>query len=166
MKGVSMNKISSFILIASLVAVLMLPGCTKTEYVTVTNTDTTTITSEKTKTVMFDGSLLEENGTVRIQGRGAFYYMQISNDFRENIVFHGVTFVPLPSPGTTVTAPIAYWVRAQFADETSEELIDVGFRSDYKVNIALTNHDNPTAGVMMLYDSIGEAFLYLLVSME
>jgi hypothetical protein len=109
-------------------------------------------------------SPLAEEGMIFIRGTGYFYYQEVDIPLT-GTVFQGVTFTPnSPGEGTTITAPLAYWLTVRFVDGTTEELQYVGFYSDLAVNINFTQHESPKAGIMLVYDSTNRASMYLLVS--
>ena len=175
-----MKKISIIISGVFLVGALTLSGCAKTEYVTVTDTTTATttlpvvtVTQTVTTSIAINESTLEQimladKGTIRIQGAGNFYYQRVDVVFNEDVLFQGITFIPyveyLLSKGTTISGPVAYSVLVEFDDGTSEVLQYVGYTSDFEINMAITDHDSPYAGVLMMHDEAGETFMYFMVS--
>ena len=107
---------------------------------------------------------LAAEGMIFIRGTGHFHYQEVDIPATET-VFRGVTFTPnSPGEGTTITAPLAYWLTVRFADGTTEQLQYVGFYSDLSVNVNITQQAGPRAGVMLIYDSQQKASVYLLVS--
>ena len=154
----------SIFMLILLGSILILPGCNKTEYVTVTNTKT--ITTTKDSTIMFDGSLLNESGIIQIKGIGDFCYQQAYINDSENIVYQGVTFEFVSYEKNVNKGEIIYSILAKFEDGTNEQLEYTGYTSDFDINIYITSHDNPYAGIFLLCDNIGETFVYLLVSVE
>jgi len=107
---------------------------------------------------------LAAEGMIYIRGTGYFHYRLVDIPVTET-VFRGVTFAPnSPGEGTTITAPLAYWLTVRFADGTEEQMQYVGFYSDLAININITQHTGPRAGVMLIFDSLHKASIYLLVS--
>jgi len=79
-----------------------------------------------------------------------------------------VTFTPFSyGTGTTISAPVGYWFTVTFADGISEQLQYVGLGNTNNVDINITKHNNPAAGVILAWQDVGGSltpFLYLLVS--
>ena len=72
-----------------------------------------------------------------------------------------------PGQGTTITAPISYWIIAQFQDGTTEELRYVGLGDTKNINISVTMHGNPRAGVLQGWQQVEGSLrnvIYILVS--
>jgi hypothetical protein len=86
----------------------------------------------------------------------------------DTTTYHGVTFTPhTPGPNTTILAPIAYWFTITFADGSSEQIQEVGLGQVNNIDIKITEHDNPSAGVLLVWQDVGGSlmpFLYLVVS--
>jgi hypothetical protein len=54
------------------------------------------------------------------------------------------------TPAETVSAPVAYWLTLTFPDGAQEQVMYVGLLSDRLVDIQLSQHENPRAGVMIV----------------
>jgi hypothetical protein len=111
---------------------------------------------------------LPDQGNIRVDGRGEFNYQRVYKTITEATTWQGVTFTPFTyGPGTTITAPVGYWFTITFADGTSEQLQYVGLGNTDNVDINVTKHNNPAAGVILAWQDVGGGltpFLYLLVS--
>ena len=168
-----MKQTSVIILSVFLAAVLTLSGCTKTEYVTVTDTTTATttlpaVTVTQTASALNGDVSLAGEGFLTIDGMGSFYYQRFDGEIGEDILFHDVTFTRsyYVQDGTTVTEvllPLMYNITIEFQDETEETLRFVGLPAEDAIDVNLTQYDSPQAGVMMVTVN-GSAYTYILVS--
>ena len=127
------------------------------------NVNTTTPTTPPGTTQL----TLNDEGNIGVDGRGYFYYQKVLT-LTATTTYHGVIFtLNTPGPGTTILAPIAYWFTITFADGSSEQIQEVGLGQVNNIDINITEHDNPSAGVLLVWQDIGGSltpFLYLLVS--
>lgn len=164
-----MKQISVIILSVFLAVVLILSGCTETEYVTVTDTTTLpAVTVTQTATALNGDVSLAGEGTLTIDGMGSFYYQRFDGEVGEEILFHDVIFTRsyYVQDGTTVTQvvmPLMYNITVEFQDDTTEILSFVGLPAEDAINVNLTQYDSPQAGVMMV--TVGyTVYTYILVS--
>jgi hypothetical protein len=164
-----MKKMPLVILGLILVGALMLSGCTKTEYVTVTDTTTLpAVTVTQTASALNGDVLLADEGFLTIDGTGSFYYQRFDGEIGEGILFHDVIFTRsyYVQDGTTVTQvvmPLMYNITVEFQDDTTEILSFVGLPAENAINVNLTQHDSPQAGVMMVTVD-RTVYTYILVS--
>jgi hypothetical protein len=122
------------VLLAALVLALgAFSGCSVTDD---TNTSTNT-----------GSAALAEQGRIHIGGEGYFNYQHVTRFWNGD--FEGVTFTTY-SPAETVSAPVAYWLTLTFADGAQEQVMYVGLLSDGLIDIQLSQHENPRAGVMIV----------------
>jgi hypothetical protein len=152
-----------------LAVVLTLSGCTKTEYVTVTDTTILpAVTVTETASTVNGDVLLADEGILTVDGTGSFYYQRFDGEIGEDILFHDVIFTRsyYVQDGTTVTEvllPLMYNITVEFQDDTTEILSFVGLPAEDAINVNLTQYDSPQAGVMMV--TVGYAiYTYILVS--
>jgi hypothetical protein len=164
-----MKRISFIILGVFLAAVLILSSCTKTEYVTVTDTTTLpAVTVTQTASALNGDVLLVDEGTLTIDGMGSFYYQRFDGEVGEENLFHDVIFTRsyYVQDGTTVTQvvmPLMYNITVEFQDDTTEILSFVGLPAQNAIDVNLTQYDSPQAGVMMVTVN-GHVYIYILVS--
>ena len=111
---------------------------------------------------------LPDQGNIRVDSRGEFNYQRVYKTIAEATTWQGVTFTPFSyGTGTTISAPVGYWFTVTFADGISEQLQYVGLGNTNNVDINITKHNNPAAGVILAWQDVGGSltpFLYLLVS--
>jgi hypothetical protein len=111
---------------------------------------------------------LPDEGIINLAGVGFFNFQRISQPVTTPINFHGVTFTAGgPGPGTTITAPISYWIIAKFQDGTTEDLRYIGLGDTKNININMTMHGNPRAGVLQGWQQVDGSLrnaIYILVS--
>lgn len=96
---------------------------------------------------------LADSGSIFIRGEGYFHYQHVPMFWNGTI--QGVTFTTYSPPGGTVTGPVAYWLTLTFADGSQEQLQDVGLLSTGQIDIDLTQHNDPRAGVMIVVQNEG-----------
>jgi hypothetical protein len=164
-----MKRISVIILSFLLTVMLALSGCTKTEYVTVTDTKTLpAVTVTQTASTLNGDVSLADEGFFTVDGTGSFYYQRFDREIGEAILFHDVIFTRsyYVQDGTTVTevvVPLMYNISIEFQDDTTETLSFVGLPAEDAIDVNLTQYDSPQAGVMMV--TVGYAvYTYILVS--
>ena len=123
--------------------------------------------SQSTASTTNEPLVFPDQGNIRINGYGYFHFERVGS-ISEEIDFQGVVFSPhREQPGVTSTGPIAYKVDVQFADGTIEVLQSVGLGNEKNIDINLTKHENPKAGIMMAWHNVNSGLtrvLYLLVS--
>ena len=110
--------------------------------------------------------ILANQGNIRVDGRGYFYYQRVFAPLTGPTVFQNVTFTPYV-PTVTITAPVTYQLTVTFADGASEQLQNVGLGNTSNIDINVTQHNNPSAGVMLVWQDVGGSLnpvIYLLVS--
>jgi hypothetical protein len=129
-------------------------------------------TSSATTTV--EPQVIPDSGYMRISGEGYFKVRRVTDTrplFDQSagaVNFEGVTFTAhVEAPGTTTTGPLAYKIDVQFADGAVEVLQYIGLGNIDYIDINLTRHENPKAGILLSWQnasgSLQEVF-YLLVS--
>jgi hypothetical protein len=176
-----------FVLVASVLALgaCAAPTATITTTVTigptgtVTNPPTTPPSSTPTFTVTPTYTLpttpttpvapleFPDSGSIRLDGEGYFHFQRVFGNISQPTFYQGVIFAPHhEAPGVTSTGPIAYKIDVQFADGAVETLQYIGLAFDGNVDINLTKHTGPAAGVMLAWHNVGaiNQFIYLLVS--
>jgi hypothetical protein len=173
-----MKKILLIVLNMLLLTSLLLVGCAETGYVTLTYPATSktlpVITVTQTtginrvtvnKTELAEQIAGTEEGVIEIEGAGLFYYQSDMNPLDEDI-FQGITFSSYIGAGTTVTGPVNYWLWVEFDDGAKEDLNNVSlYVGNYGIDINLTEHKNPQAGVMFITSNdIYE--IYLMISLD
>lgn len=107
-----------------------------------------------------------EHGNIKIASYGYFNFQRYDR-ISEETEFKGVIFAPhQEQPGVTSTGPIAYKIDVKFEDGTVETLQNIGLGSENNIDINLTQHENPRAGIILAWHD-GEGglirVLYLLV---
>jgi hypothetical protein len=141
---------------------------TATTTVTPTATVTTTVTLPMTTSTGSVQFTLPDEGIINLAGVGYFYFQRISQPITAPISFHGVTFTQGGAgPGTTITAPISYWIIAKFQDGTTEDLRYIGLGDTKNININVTMHGNPRAGVLQGWQQVNGSLrnvIYILVN--
>jgi hypothetical protein len=174
-----MKQSSVIILSVFLAVVLILSGCTETEYVTVTDTTTATTTQPAvtvmqtttktiTDTAINSEVLLADEGDITIDGVGSFYYQRFAGEIDEVIAFHDITFTRcyVVENGTTLTenvTPVMYNISIEGEGGEAEILRFVGLPAKDAIHVNLTQYESPQAGVMMVtYDNV--VYIYILVS--
>jgi hypothetical protein len=152
-----------------LAVVFTLSGCTKTEYVTVTDTTTLpAVTVTQTASIPSDSAALAEEGFLTIDDMGSFYYQRFDGEIGEDILFHDVIFTRsyYVQDGTTVTEvvmPLMYNISIKFQNDTTETLSFVGLPAENAIEVNLTQYNSPKAGVMMVTVN-RTVYTYIIVS--
>jgi hypothetical protein len=180
-----------FLLCVSVISLLALGACagptaTITTTVTigptgtVTNPSTTPPSSTSIPTVTATYTLpttpstpaapleFPDSGNIRIGGDGYFYFQRVYGYITQPTYYQGVIFSPHQGePGVTTTAPVAYSIDVQFGDGEVENLLWVGLGFTDHVDISLTKHTQPRAGVLLAWHDVNSSLaqvMYLLVS--
>jgi hypothetical protein len=184
----------SILLFALVVSVLALGACaaptaTITTTVTigptgtVTSTPTTTPTSTPSPTLTATYTLpatpttpvtpqvIPDSGFISISGYGGYFNLQrVYGYIDQPTYFQGVVFAPhQESPGVTSTGPIAYKIDVQFTDGTVEVLQYIGLGNTNTLDVNLTQHEHPNAGILLAWQDISGGLtrvMYLLVNVD
>ena len=147
-----MKKLVLFCLLVLIITVFTFSACTAK-----TSTSTTS-----TQAFVFP-----EQGNIRINGEGYFQFLR-SDQISGNTTFENVVFAPhKEQPGVTSTGPIAYKLDVRFADGTVEVLQYVGLGNENDIEINLTKHASPNAGILLAWHNVNGGLsrvIYLLVS--
>jgi hypothetical protein len=147
--------------------ILLLAGCSGNVNVTVA--DATTVTTFSSEKYIWEQIKQNHEGTINVQG--VDYYYRLVGEDDEEVIFQGVKFVPdyasyLISQGEFIVGPYTYYALAEFEDGTNEGLVHGGFFDDQEIYIGISDHINPSVGVMQIRDkNADETALYLLVSL-
>ena len=110
--------------------------------------------------------MLADQGNIRVDVRGYFRYQRVFAPLTGPTVYQNVTFTPYVPTGTII-APVTYQLTVTFADGESERLSNVGLGNTSNIDINVTQHNNPSAGVMLVWQEVGGSLtpvIYLLVS--
>ena len=110
--------------------------------------------------------MLADQGSIRVDGRGYFNYQRVFAPLTGPTVYQNVTFTPYVPTGTII-APVTYRLTVTFTDGVSEQLQNVGLGNTANIDINVTQHNNPGAGVMLAWQDVGGSLspvIYLLVS--
>ena len=105
-------------------------------------------------------------GYIRVDVRGYFRYQRVFAPLTGPTVYQNVTFTPYVPTGTII-APVTYRLTVTFTDGVSEQLQNVGLGNTANIDINVTQHNNPGAGVMLAWQDVGGSLspvIYLLVS--
>jgi hypothetical protein len=166
-------KYIEFVFVILLSSVILVLTACNVSTITSTTTLTTTAyasTSVITSTITLPATAelaLADDGFVHVDGKGDFTYRRISYPVTAPVTYQNVTFTP-NNQTVTMSGPIVYWFIVEFADGSSEQLEYVGLRpSNFTLDITLTKHTNPTAGVMLSWQTLDneiQPVIYLLVS--
>ena len=147
-------------------------GSTLTATSTSTMTSTPAVSSPGATTLPATPSMgaepfiLADQGNIRVDGRGYFNYQRVFAPLTGPTVYQNVTFTPYVPTGTII-APVTYQLTVTFADGESERLSNVGLGNTSNIDINVTQHNNPSAGVMLVWQEVGGSLtpvIYLLVS--
>jgi hypothetical protein len=117
---------------------------------TPTFTVTPTYTLPATPSTPVQPKVIPDSGYIRISGEGLYKFQRVYGDINQPTYFEGVIFAPhQEAPGITSTGPIAYKIDIQFADGTVEVLQYIGLGNANNLDISLTKHEHPRAGILL-----------------
>ena len=157
---------------------LLLIGCnsklTSQSHTTTSNLSPTTATSVTTLPTTYQTSPVEfifpDNGSIKLDGFGYFNFQRVFTDIQEPTIYKGVIFSPhITEQGITISGPVQYWFDLKFSDGAIEQLQLVSLGSENNIDINLSKHDQPKAGVMIVWHDVKgglQQILYLLVNQE
>lgn len=128
--------------------------------------DTSVITLPTTPQTTPEPLVFPDSGFIKIGYDGYFKFQRVFDSIDEATYFEGVIFTPHDF-GVTPSGPIAYSLDVRFADGTVEWLQNVGLGWESNIDIRVTKHENPKAGVILAWHEVNgglRSVLYLLVS--
>jgi hypothetical protein len=146
------------------------PFTTPTPTSTPTFTTTPTYTLPTSPSTTVEPLVLPDSGYVRLTGYGYFKFQRVFEPLDEPALYEGVIFGPhREPPGVTSTGPIAYKIDVQFTDGTVEVLQYIGLGNTNTLDVNLTQHEHPNAGILLAWQDISGGLtrvMYLLVNVD
>jgi hypothetical protein len=118
-------------------------------------TTTITMTSTSQKHIQFKSSSNppQKNGNITIGSTDLFTYTSLQTPGvgpSPSTTLENVTFTYL-KPNATITGCIQYEFKATFQDGSSENLIAQSCPTNFETVLALSNHNIPTAGLLLMH---------------